>query len=193
MNPNLPRCWSTKNPMHIAYHDNEWGVPLHDDVKLFEFIVLDGFQAGLSWWLILERREVFRAAFDGFDPAKVAAYTAHNVERILGMDGMIKNRPKIQAAIQNAQAFLKTQKEFGTFDKYIWQFVNGKTIQNNYATLKDLPAQTQESQQMSLDLKNHGFTFVGPVICYAFMQASGMVNDHLTCCYRHKQLQNIVL
>jgi DNA-3-methyladenine glycosylase I len=189
VDPNLPRCWNTKNPIHIAYHDNEWGVPLHDDVKLFEFMVLDGFQAGLSWWLILERREIFRAGFDHFEPTKVAAYTAQDVDRIMNLAGMIKNKAKIQAAINNAQVFLKIKEEFSTFDNYIWQFVKGKTIQNNFVTFADLPAETTESHQMSSDLKKRGFKFAGPIICYGFMQAAGMVNDHLTCCYRHKQLQ----
>ena len=187
--PELRRCWDTQNPLYLAYHDNEWGTPLHDDVKLFEFIVLDGFQAGLSWWLILERREVFRVSFDRFEPSKIAAYTAEDVKRIMNTPGMIKNKAKIQAAIKNAQAFLRIKTEYGTFDRYIWQFVNGKTIQNNLKEPKDMPTKTAESQQMSLDLRKRGFSFVGPVICYSFMQAAGMVNDHLTYCYRHKQLQ----
>ena len=186
----MKRCWNTDKPLYIKYHDEEWGVPVHEDQKLFEFLVLDGFQAGLSWWLILERREAFREAFDGFDPKKVAKYTAEDVERIMEASGVVKNRAKIAAAINNAQQLLKVQKEFGSFDAFIWQFVKGKTIQNAFTKLSDLPAETEESRAMSRELKERGFKFVGPTICYAFMQAAGLVNDHLVDCFRYSQLQH---
>jgi DNA-3-methyladenine glycosylase I len=165
------------------------GVPVHDDQKLFEFLVLDGFQAGLSWWLILERREAFRAAFDRFDAAKVAKYTAKDVKRLMKAPGMIKNRAKISATITNAQQLLKVQRELGTFDAFIWQFVHGKTIQNTFTDLSEMPAETEDSRAMSRELKKRGFKFVGPTICYAFMQAAGLVNDHLVDCFRYTQLQ----
>ncbi|MGD0643824.1 MAG: DNA-3-methyladenine glycosylase I [Candidatus Bathyarchaeia archaeon] len=188
---NIPqkRCWNVDKPLYVNYHDVEWGVPVHDDQKLFEFLVLDGFQAGLSWWLILERREAFREAFDGFDPAKVAKYTIKDVERIMRAPGVVKNRAKIAAAINNAKQLLKVQKEFGSFDAFIWQFVNGKTIQNAFTKLSDLPAETEESRAISRELKKRGFKFVGPTICYAFMQAAGIVNDHLVDCFRYAQLR----
>lgn len=185
------RCWDTDNPLYIKYHDEEWGVPLHDDQKFFEFLVLGGFQAGLTWWLILSRRENFRKAFDFFEPEKVARYSEKDFERIITTPGIIKNYKKINSAINNAQCFLKIQTEYGTFDKYIWQFVNGKTIQNNYLSLKELPTETREAVTMSKDLKKRGFTFVGPTICYAFMQATGLVNDHLINCFRHKEISRI--
>ena len=184
----LKRCWNVDKLLYIRYHDEEWGVPVHDDQKLFEFLVLDGFQVGLSWWLILERREMFRAAFDGFDPVKVAGYTAKDVERLLTAPEVVKNCAKILAAITNAQQFLMVQREFGSFDAYIWQFVNGKTIQNAFKDFSEMPAQTEESQAMSRDLKKRGFKFAGPTICYAFMQAAGLVNDHLVYCFRYTQL-----
>jgi DNA-3-methyladenine glycosylase I len=190
MNTTPKRCWNVDKPLYIKYHDVEWGVPVHDDQKLFEFLVLNGFQAGLSWWLILERRETFKEAFDGFDPAKIAKYTAKDVERVMTSPGIVKNRAKIAATITNAQQFLKIQKEFGSFDTFIWKFVNGKTMQNAFTKLSDLPSETEESRYMSLDLKNRGFKFVGPTICYAFMQAAGLVNDHLVCCFRYAQLQS---
>jgi DNA-3-methyladenine glycosylase I len=183
------RCWNVDKPLYIRYHDEEWGVPVHDDTKLFEFLILDGFQAGLSWWLILARREAFRAAFDGFDPEKVAKYTPADAERIIKAPGVVKNRAKIAAAINNAQQLLKVQKEFGSFDAFIWQFVKGKTIQNAFTKLSDLPAETEESRVMSKELKKRGFKFVGPTICYAFMQAAGLVNDHLVGCFRYAHLQ----
>ena len=185
----LKRCWNVDKPLYIKYHDEEWGVPVHDDQKLFEFLVLDGFQAGLSWWLILERREAFRAAFDGFDPAKIAKYTARDIERLMKEPGVVKNRAKISATITNAQQLLKVQKEFGSFDKFIWQFVNGKTIQNAFKDFSEMPAETEQSRAMSRELKARGFKFVGPTICYAFMQAAGLVNDHLVNCFRYAQLQ----
>ncbi len=184
----LKRCWNVDKPLYVRYHDEEWGIPLHDDQKLFEFLVLDGFQAGLSWWLILERREMFRDAFDCFDPAKVAKYTAKDVERLMAAPGVIKNKAKILATITNAQQFLQIQKEFGSFDAYIWQFVQGKTIQNAFKEFSQMPTETEESRAMNQDLKKRGFKFVGPTICYAFMQAAGLVNDHLVDCFRYVQL-----
>lgn len=188
MTPQLHRCWNTTEPLYIKYHDEEWGVPVHDDGKLFEFMVLDAFQAGLSWWLILKRREVFREAFDNFDPLKVAKYDIADLERILGIQGMIKNKAKIISAVTNAQAFLAVQKEFGSFDRYIWQFVAGKTITNYRRSLTELPCESPESKVMSSELRKRGFKFVGPTICYAFMQAAGLVNDHLVDCFRHNQV-----
>lgn len=188
MNSKLQRCWGTTNPLHVRYHDEEWGVPVHDDKVFFEYLVLGGFQAGLTWWLILQRREDFRLAFDNFDPAKVAKYTAADVERLMTAGNIVHNRLKIKAAVNNAAKFLQVQKDHGSFDRYIWQFVDGKTIVNSYMRLEDLPAETAESKAMSVDLKARGFQFVGPTICYAFMQATGLVNDHLTVCFRRRQL-----
>ena len=184
------RCWNVDKPLYIRYHDEEWGVPVHDDQKLFEFLVLDGFQAGLSWWMILERREAFRKAFDGFDPSKVAIYTENDFNRLMKAPGVVKNRAKISATIINAQQFLKIKKEFGSFDKFIWQFVYGKTIQNAFKDFSEMPAETEQSKAMSRELKKRGFKFVGPTICYAFMQAAGLVNDHLIDCFRYTQLQH---
>ena len=183
------RCWNTTEPLYVKYHDEEWGVPVHDDRRHFEFIVLDGFQAGLSWWIILERREKLRRAFDGFDPEKIAKYTQSDLERLMKEDGVIKNRKKIEAAVTNAQAFIKIQKEFGSFDAYIWQFTSGKTKQNYFAKMSELPAETEESRKMSKELKSRGFKFVGPTICYSYMQAAGLVNDHLVCCFRNQQIR----
>jgi DNA-3-methyladenine glycosylase I len=184
----LNRCWNTNEPLYIKYHDEEWGVPVHDDRKLFEYLVLDGFQAGLTWFLILQRREIFRKAFDGFDPVAVARYDSANFNRILNTEGVIKNKAKIAAAISNARLFLEIQREFGSFDKFIWQFVNDKTITNQFRSLSDLPAETEESRALSKELKRRGFKFVGPTICYAFMQAAGLVNDHLVSCFRHDEV-----
>jgi DNA-3-methyladenine glycosylase I len=184
----LNRCWNTNEPLYIKYHDEEWGVPVHDDKKLFEYLVLDGFQAGLTWFLILQRREIFRKAFDGFDPAAGARYDLADFNRILNTEGMIKNKAKIAAAISNASLFLEIQREFGTFDKFIWQFVNEKTITNQFRSLSELPSETEESKAMSKELKRRGFKFVGPTICYAFMQAAGLVNDHLVSCFRHNEV-----
>jgi DNA-3-methyladenine glycosylase I len=189
MGATLKRCWATENPLHIKYHDEEWGVPLHDDSEFFEFLVLGGFQAGLTWWLILERRDLFRRAFDNFIPEKVALYDAEDIERLMGAPGIIHNRMKIKAAINNAQRFLEVQKEFGSFDKYIWTFVNCKPIRSSCGHWEDLPVETKESQCMSKALKKRGFQFVGPTICYAFMQATGLVNDHLVHCFRKNKLQ----
>ncbi|MCW4045178.1 MAG: DNA-3-methyladenine glycosylase I [Candidatus Bathyarchaeota archaeon] len=189
MDAKVQRCWSTEKPLYIRYHDEEWGVPLHDDNKLFEFLILDGFQAGLSWWIILEKRNTLREAFDNFDPAKVAKYSHDDVDRIMSASGVIKNKAKILSAISNAQQFLKIQAEFGSFDAFIWKFVNGKTINNNFTSLSQIPAETEESKAMSTELKRRGFKFVGPTICYAFMQAAGLVNDHLINCFRHQQIR----
>ncbi len=180
--------WGTVNPLMIEYHDTEWGVPVHDDRKLFEALVLDGFQAGVSWSIVLNKRENFRKAFQNFDPRRVAKYTDKDVERLLADAGIIRNRLKIMAAINNARHFLEVQDEFGSFDKYIWQFTGGKTIRHEFETLGEIPAKTPESDAMSKDLYARGFRFVGSTICYAFMQGIGMVNDHITSCYRHKQV-----
>jgi DNA-3-methyladenine glycosylase I len=174
-----------------AYHDNEWGMPLHDDQKLFEFLVLDAFQAGLSWSTILKKRENFRRAFDNFDYRKIARYDGKKVAKLLADSGIIRNRLKIAATITNAKAFLAIQEEFGNFDKYIWRFVDFKPRQNGWTSLKQIPAKTAQSDSMSKDLKQRGFSFVGSTICYAFMQAAGMVNDHLVTCFRHKEVSKM--
>ncbi len=187
--PVKQRCpWPTDD-LYIAYHDTEWGVPLHDDQKLFEFVILEGAQAGLSWHTVLKKRENYRKAFDNFDPEKVARYNAKKIAKLLADPGIIRNRLKVASAVQNAKAFLKIQKEFGTFDSYIWRFVDGKPINNYCKTMKDVKASTKESDAMSKDLKQRGFNFVGSTICYAHMQATGMVNDHLVSCFRHKHLK----
>ncbi len=170
----------------IEYHDTEWGVPVHDDRVLFEFLILEGAQAGLSWQTVLNKRENYRKAFSNFDAKKIAKYDAKDVKRLLANEGIIRNRLKIAATIQNAQKFLEVQKEFGSFDKYIWQFVGGKPVNNKIKTMKDIQAKTKESDAMSKDLQKRGFKFVGSTICYAFMQAVGMVNDHTTDCFRYK-------
>lgn len=181
----LIRCeWSGNEPVMIDYHDKEWGQPLHDDQRLFEFLILEGAQAGLSWLTVLKKREAYRLAFDNFDPLKVANYTPQDVERLLANPGIIRNRLKIDSAIRNANCFLAVQKEFGTFDQYVWQFVGGTPKVNQFNTLKELPASTPESDAMSKDLKKRGFNFVGSTICYAFMQATGMVNDHILTCFK---------
>jgi len=186
----LKRCgWTLSDPLMAAYHDTEWGVPVHDDRKLFEYIVLDGAQAGLSWKTVLYKRENYRAAFDNFDPEKVARYGAKKVAALLKNDGIIRNKLKIAGAIRNAKAFLAVREKSGSFDSYIWQFTEGKTIQNKRRSLKEIPARTPEAEAMSKDLIARGFTFVGPTICYAFMQAAGMVNDHTIDCFRHVELR----
>ncbi|UYN89164.1 MAG: DNA-3-methyladenine glycosylase I [Anaerolineales bacterium] len=183
------RCgWHGTDPLYIQYHDEEWGVPLHDERCLFEMLILEGAQAGLSWITVLRKRDAYRKAFDNFDPNKVARYTDKKIARLLADPGIIRNRAKINAAVGNAQAFLAVQKEFGSFDAYIWQFVGGKPIQNKRKSLRDIPAETDESRAMSKDLKKRGFRFVGPTICYAHMQATGMVNDHLVGCFRYKEV-----
>ncbi len=171
-----------------AYHDREWGVPVHDDRALFEFLILEGAQAGLSWSTILKKRPAYRAAFDCFDPDKVARYDEAKIAALLGNTGIVRNRLKIRAAVRNAQAFLAIQQEFGSFDAYIWQFVGGQPIRSRWKRMQDVPARTAQSDAMSKDLAKRGFTFVGSTICYAFMQATGMVNDHILGCFRHKEL-----
>jgi DNA-3-methyladenine glycosylase I len=184
----VSRCRWASNEWNIPYHDAEWGVPVHDNRLLFEFLILEGAQAGLSWDTILRKREHYRKAFDNFDVSRVAGYDAKKVRSLLADAGIVRNRLKISATIDNARAFLKVQEEFGSFDKYIWQFVGGKPKRNRWKTLARLPAKTAESDAMSKDLKKRGFRFVGSTICYAFMQATGMVNDHATTCFRYKQL-----
>ncbi len=182
------RCgWSTSDPLYIEYHDNEWGVPVHDDRKLFEMLILEGAQAGLSWITILKKRENYRKAFDNFDVLKISKYKQTKIEKLLNNAGIIRNKLKINAAVQNAQSFLEVQKEFKSFDKYIWQFVGGKPKLNSFKSLKEVPAKTKESDAMSKDLKKRGFKFVGSTICYAFMQAVGMVNDHVEGCFKYKR------
>ena len=184
----VPRCpWATTEPA-IAYHDEEWGVPVHDDRKLFEFLILEGAQAGLSWITILKKRKNYREAFDGFRAEKIARYGTRDVQRLLGDAGIVRNRLKIAATIGNAKAFLALRKEFGSFDTYLWSFVGGKPIQNRWRTMAEMPARAAESDAMSRDLLRRGFKFVGSTICYALMQATGMVNDHLVTCPRHAEL-----
>ncbi|MEI6433841.1 MAG: DNA-3-methyladenine glycosylase I [Bacteroidota bacterium] len=180
--------WPTKDALMIKYHDEEWGVPLHDDLKIFEFLVLDAFQAGLSWKTVLHKRENFRKAFHGFDPFKIAKYDENDFQRLMSDAGIIRNKAKINGTIQNARCFLEVQKAFGTFDKYIWQFNGGKTIASHLKSMKDMPVSSSESDAMSKDLRLRGFKFVGSAICYAFMQAAGMVNDHLVQCWRYREL-----
>jgi DNA-3-methyladenine glycosylase I len=184
------RCkWCLGNPLMMDYHDKEWGVPVHDDRKLFEFLILDAFQAGLSWNIILQKRENFRKAFANFEAEKIAKFTEKKIEKLLNDAGIIRNRLKINSAVTNAKNFLKVQKEFGSFDKYIWQFTGGKTIQNNWDGESCLIPTSKESDAMSKDLLKRGFKFVGSTICYAFMQAAGMVNDHMLTCHRYKVLK----
>ena len=184
------RCdWSGTDPLYMTYHDTEWGVPLHDDVKLFEFLILEGAQAGLSWLTILRKRENYRAAFDNFDPIKVANYGENEIERLLGDEGIVRNKLKIRSAVKNAQAYLRIQKEFGSFDSYSWSFVNGATIDDHFETMSDVPANTLASEALSKDLKARGFKFVGPTIIYALMQASGMVNNHIVSCFRYEEVR----
>ena len=186
----ITRCtWSTRDPLYIKYHDKEWGTPLHNDRKLFEFLILEGAQAGLNWLMVLKKRENYRKAFDNFDPSKVAKYNQRKINSLLNNEGIIRNKIKIKSAVQNAKAFLKVRDEFGSFDKYIWQFTDGKTIQNSWDNIKKIPATSKISDLMSKDLKKRGFNFVGSTICYAFMQATGMVNDHTKDCFRYKELR----
>jgi DNA-3-methyladenine glycosylase I len=180
------RCaWAGDDPLYVAYHDREWGVPLHDDRKLFELLVLEGAQAGLAWITILRKREGYRAAFDGFDPARIAGYGKRKIESLLGDPGIVRNRAKVLGTVQNARAFARVCDEVGSFDGYVWSFVGGRPLQNRRASLKEVPAETEESRALSRDLKKRGFTFVGPTICYAFMQAAGLVNDHVVTCFRY--------
>ena len=183
------RCeWVGGDPLSVRYHDEEWGVPVHDDRKLFEFMVLDGMQAGLSWMTILRKRENFRRAFADFDAEKIAAFGENKIQALLRDEGIIRNRLKIEGAVKNARAFLSVRKENGSFDRYIWSFVKGRTIQNSWDKMTDIPVNTEESDAMSADLKKRGFRFVGSTICYAFMQAAGLVNDHTTDCFRYDEL-----
>jgi DNA-3-methyladenine glycosylase I len=185
----MHRCeWAVKSEIERIYHDTEWGVPIHDDRRLFEFLMLEGAQAGLSWSTILKKREGYRKAFDDFDARKIAGYSEHDVSRLLANPEIIRNRLKINAAVTNAKAFLQVQEQVGSFDRYIWQFVDGTPIQNSWKKMTDIPSSTPESAAMSRDLRKRGFTFVGTTICYAFMQAVGMVNDHIVTCFRHREL-----
>lgn len=182
---------SLQNPLYREYHDKEWGVPVHDDRTIFEFLVLEGAQAGLNWGTILRKRENFRRAFKEFDPVKVARFDGRTVRGLLQNPGIIRNRMKIDSAVQNARAFLKVQREFGSFDSYIWTFVGGRPRINRWKNMKEIPASTPESETMSKDLMRRGFGFVGPTICYAHMQATGMVNDHLVSCFRYRELAGL--
>jgi DNA-3-methyladenine glycosylase I len=189
-NATLTRCqWAGDDPLYVAYHDQEWGFPVHDERELFELLILEGAQAGLSWITILRKRENYRVAFDGFDPQVVAAYDAKKQEELVQNPGIIRNRLKIRSAVQNAQAFLKVQQEFGSFDAYIWQFVDHQPIVNRWRKMIEIPASTPLSDQISKDLKKRGFNFVGPTIIYAYMQSIGMVNDHTTDCFRYQECQ----
>ena len=182
------RCFWATNDWLIQYHDHEWGIPVHDDQLLFEFLILEGAQAGLSWLTVLKKREAYRSAFSRFDANTLACFSSHTVTQLLNNPGIIRNRLKIQSAITNAQAFLRIRDKFGSFDSYIWQFVQGQPRQNSWRTHQTIPCRTPESDTMSKDLKRRGFTFVGSTICYAFMQAAGMVNDHVTECFRYKEV-----
>lgn len=177
-----------ENPLYLRYHDKEWGVPVHNDRKVFEFLVLESFQAGLSWLIVLRKRENFEKVFHGFDPEKVSRFTQRDIQRLLRDEGIIRNRAKIQAAVENAKRFLEVQEEFGSFSKYMWSFVGGKPINHKLRTLKDYPAKTEEAEIWAKDLKTRGFQFLGPTVCYAHMQAVGMVNDHTVSCFRYRAL-----
>ncbi len=187
----LVRCHWARDPLDISYHDEEWGVPVHDDVTLFEFLILEGAQAGLSWSTILKKRAGYRRAFAGFDAARVARFSAARMERLLADASIVRNRAKIEATVANARAFLAVQREHGSFDAYIWGLVGGRPRQNAWRSVKELPAETAESKAMSRDLVKRGFRFVGPTICYAFMQAVGMVNDHAVDCFRRREVQRL--
>jgi DNA-3-methyladenine glycosylase I len=187
----MKRCeWANRSELEQLYHDNEWGVPIHDDRSLFEFLVLEGAQAGLSWSTILGKRAGYRKAFDNFDAEKVSRYTENDVSRLLGNSEIVRNKLKINAAITNAKLFLHVQEQFGSFDRYIWQFVSGRPIRNSWQKMAEIPTNTAESDAMSKDLRKRGFKFVGTTICYAFMQAVGMANDHVVDCFRHGELKN---
>jgi len=185
----LTRCTWAKKPLDILYHDTEWGEPLHDEHKLFEFLILEGVQAGLSWSTVLQRRENYRELYDSFDPNIVATYNQQKIDNLLANPKLIRNKLKINASVKNAKAFLETQKEFGGFSQYLWQFVDNKPIINHWKTHEDVPNETEISIRLSKDLKKRGFSFVGPTICYALMQATGLVNDHLISCFRHAELK----
>lgn len=183
------RCpWVGTDPLYIDYHDLEWGMPVHDDRKLFELMILEGAQAGLSWITILKKRQNYRRAFEGFDPQKIAGYDADKIEKLLSDKGIVRNRLKIESAVQNARAFLQVQEEFGSFDAYIWRFTGGKPIKNAWKRIDEIPSKTKDSIAMSRDLKQRGFRFIGPTICYSFMQAVGMVNDHTVDCFRYHEV-----
>jgi len=185
----MNRCaWAENDPLLLEYHDKEWGLPVHDDVKLFEFLILEGAQAGLNWLTILKKREGYRLAFDNFNPKKIAKYSNRDAKRLLADPGIIRNRLKISATITNARNFLQVQKEFGSFDDYVWQFVDGEPIKHHFRSISSVPAKTRESEAISKDLQKRGFRFVGSTICYAFMQAVGLVNDHTTKCFRYDQI-----
>jgi len=185
----IKRCaWAGDDPRYVRYHDEEWGVPVHDDRVLFEFLLLEGAQAGLSWSTILNKRDHYREVFDQFDPRAVASYGDAKIEALLQDPGIVRNRRKVEAAITNARAFLEVQQEFGTFDRYVWGFVGGRPIRNAWTSIAEIPTESPESVAMSVDLKKRGFKFVGPTICYAFMQAVGMVNDHTIDCFRYREL-----
>ena len=189
---NKARCrWAGSDPLYVAYHDKEWGVPVYDDKKLFEFLILEGMQAGLSWITILRKRENYQKAFDNFDAAQISRYKSARIEKLMQNEGIIRNRLKIEAVMANAKAYLQIQKEFGTFARYIWGFVDNRPVTNNFATMKEIPPETETARVMSKDLKKRGFKFVGPTICYAFMQAVGLVNDHTVDCFRHKDVQKL--
>jgi DNA-3-methyladenine glycosylase I len=187
----IQRCSWPKTELDITYHDTEWGVPVHDDHVLFEFLILEGAQAGLSWSTILRKRDSYRRAFSDFDPARVARYTSNRVTRLLADPGIVRNRLKIESSVSNARAFLEVQEEFGSFDTYVWRFVKGQPRQNAWRSLRQIPARTRESDALSTDLTERGFRFVGSTICYAFMQAVGLVNDHVVTCFRHKQVASV--
>jgi DNA-3-methyladenine glycosylase I len=187
----MPRCFGDSNPLYAAYHDEEWGVPVHDDRVLFEFLILEGAQAGLSWETVLRKREHYRAAFAGFDPARVARFTPAQITKLLENPGLVRNRLKINGAVKNANAFLGVQQEFGSFDRYAWEFVGGVAKQNGWGSMRDVPAHTDESDALAKDLKKRGFTFVGSTIMYAWMQAVGLVNDHHTACPRYAEVKRL--
>ena len=191
MEQKIVRCWKTNNSLLIKYHDNEWGVPVHDDKKLFELLVLGGFQAGLTWELILNRREAFKEAFDNFDPKLVAVYSDKDFNRLLNNPKIIRNKQKIKAAIKNANQFLKVQEEYGSFNRFLWSFVGRKPINNKFKELAELPNKSRESDDLSIDLKKRKFQFVGPTICYALMQSAGLINDHLVQCFRYNQIRRL--
>ncbi|MGQ0723291.1 MAG: DNA-3-methyladenine glycosylase I [Candidatus Eiseniibacteriota bacterium] len=185
----LVRCeWCGSDPLLGSYHDEEWGVPLHDDRRLFEFLILEGAQAGLAWITILRKREGYRAAFDGFDPERIARYDRRKVAALLRDPGIVRNRLKVEGTVRNARAFLDLVEEMGSFDEFLWGFVGGKPVRNRWKSLREVPSETPEARNLSKGLKRRGFTFVGPTICYAFMQATGMVNDHVTGCFRYRQV-----
>lgn len=188
----MTRCeWCGSDPLYIAYHDKEWGVPLHDDRLLFELLILEGAQAGLSWLTILKKRENYKKAFHSFDPEMIADYTQRDIDRLMENLGIVRNRLKIESVIKNARGVLKIKEEFGSFDTYLWHYVENTPIQNKWKSVADIPVQTEISERMSKDLKKRGFNFVGPTICYAFMQAIGMVNDHTTDCFRYEELKGL--